>query len=73
MADCSNTVPADAALMRRLAARFSALARDARGSTALEYALVTLLIGLALISGIAAFGTAVNKLYSKPTAAVATL
>ncbi len=73
MANGGSMVSVGADLVRKCVAWSSALVRDARGSTALEYALVTLLIGLALISGIAAFGTAVNRLYSKPTAAVATL
>ncbi len=53
--------------------RARALYRDDGGVSALEYALIASLIGLVIIVGVSAFGTNLNKFYSKLSSRVATL
>jgi len=47
--------------------------RDERGVSALEYALIASLIGLAIIVGVTSYGTSLNGFYSKISGKVASL
>ncbi len=47
--------------MKTLFARF---AKDESGATAIEYGLIATLIGVAIIAGASALGTALNALFS---------
>ena len=49
------------------------LHRDDRGVSALEYALIASLIGLAIIVGVTAFGTQMNAFYTRLGSKVAVL
>lgn len=51
--------------------RIAAFPRDRAGSTAIEYALIAALVGVALIAGGAAFGQAVNAKFQFVAGSVA--
>ena len=44
--------------------------RDARGVTAIEYALIAALIGIVIMVGVTAIGTKINARYSNVAASV---
>ncbi|HEY0203411.1 MAG TPA: Flp family type IVb pilin [Acetobacteraceae bacterium] len=58
-------------LLSRL--RTSPVARDERGMTAIEYALIGVLVGIAIIGGVTTFGTSLNAKFTLVKTAVASL
>ncbi len=46
------------------------IARDERGVTALEYAMIAALIGLVIITGVTALGTRLNTVFGNITTAI---
>jgi pilus assembly protein Flp/PilA len=57
---CSNTWSEEFNPMKTLFVRF---AKDESGATAIEYGLIATLIGVAIIAGASALGTALNTLF----------
>ena len=58
-------------LLSRLKA--APVARDERGVTAVEYALIGVLVGIAIIGGVTAFGVSLGVKFSLVNAALASL
>lgn len=54
----------------RPAAAAAAFARDERGATAIEYALIASLIAVVIISAVTSLGTSVRNLFTTTTNAV---
>ena len=48
--------------MKQLIARFAGLLRDERGATAIEYALIGVLVSIAVVAGATQMGTSLNNL-----------
>jgi pilus assembly protein Flp/PilA len=49
------------------------VARDERGVTAMEYALIGVLVGIAIIGGVTTFGTSLNAKFTLVNTAMANL
>ena len=58
-------------LLSRLKA--APVARDERGVTAMEYALIGVLVGVAIIGGVTVFGTSLNGKFNLVNTAMASL
>ena len=49
------------------------VARDERGVTAIEYALIGVLVGIAIIGGVTTFSTSLNAQFTRVNTAMANL
>ncbi len=58
-------------LLSRL--KMAPVARDERGVTAMEYALIGVLVGIAIIGGVTTFGTSLNAKFTLVNNAMANL
>ena len=62
-------------VLRNLLSRLktTSVARDERGVTAMEYALIGVLVGIAIISGVTTYSTSLNAKFTLVSTAMASL